>query len=60
MNKLIKRINELSKKSKLEELTESEKKEQKKLREKYLKNFRKNFKATLDNVKIIDDSKNEK
>ncbi|MFI3325019.1 MAG: DUF896 domain-containing protein [Clostridia bacterium] len=50
----IKRINELSKKSKTVGLTEDEKKEQDVLRKEYIKLFRKNLKAQLDNVEIKD------
>ncbi len=48
------RINELAKKSKEEGLTESEKQEQKALREEYLEAIRRNFRATLDSVEIVD------
>lgn len=48
----IDRINHLAKKSKAEGLDEVEKKEQKKLREEYLKTFRKNFRNQLDCIKI--------
>lgn len=47
---LIKRINYLYKKSVEEGLTEEEKLEQKELREKYLSNFRRNFRAQLETV----------
>jgi uncharacterized protein YnzC (UPF0291/DUF896 family) len=47
---LLKRINLLYKKSVEQGLTEEEKLEQKELREKYLSNFRKNFKAQLEKV----------
>lgn len=50
----IKRINELAKKAKTTGLTAKEKKEQKKLREEYLKVFRANFKAQLENIEIVD------
>lgn len=50
----IDRINELAKKSKKEELSSEEKTEQKKLREEYLKTFRKNFKTQLDSIEIVD------
>lgn len=53
MNKeLIEKINALSKKQKAEGLTEEEKIEQKKLRDEYLKEFRKSFKQRLDNLDI--------
>lgn len=48
---MIKRINQLYKKSVEEGLTEEEKREQKDLREKYLENFRNNFRAQLNTVK---------
>ena len=54
MSKRIDRINELSKKSKAEGLTELEKKEQDKLRKEYIKSFRKNLKSQLDNIEFID------
>lgn len=52
--KKILRINELAKKSRESELTEAEKQEQKELREEYLAAIRKNLRATLDNVEIVD------
>lgn len=55
----INRINALAKKSKLEGLTEKEQKEQKILREEYIKLFRNNLKATLNNI-VIMDTKNNK
>ncbi|HHW38969.1 MAG TPA: DUF896 domain-containing protein [Bacillales bacterium] len=48
------RINQLSKKAKTEGLTKEETIEQKKLREEYIKNFRKQFKDTLHSVTIVD------
>lgn len=50
----LKRINELSRKSKDEGLTDEEKKEQKKLREEYLKAFRQSFKNQLHSLKVVD------
>lgn len=50
----INRINELSRKSKKNGLTDEEKKEQKKLRQEYLNTFRKNFKRQLDSIEIVD------
>ncbi|MBS4537210.1 DUF896 domain-containing protein [Clostridium sp. D2Q-11] len=50
----INRINELAKKSKSQGLSSEEKTEQKKLREEYLKNFRKSFKGQLDSIEIVD------
>lgn len=54
MKDLIKRINELAKKSKTIGLTEAEKEEQQKLRQEYLKIFRGNMKKTLLNTKVVD------
>ena len=53
------RINELSKKSKGAGLTKEEIIEQQKLREEYLKNFRKSFKDTLHNVSVFDKKGND-
>ena len=58
-NELIKRINELSKKSKSEGLTEEEKAEQKALREQYIKEFRQGVRNTLDNVYTLDANGNK-
>ena len=52
-NKIL-RINELAKKSKEQGLTEAEAQEQKALREEYLAAIRKNFRATLDSIEIVD------
>ena len=49
------RINALAKKSKGEGLSQEEKKEQDMLRKEYLKNFRKSFRAQLDNIEIVDE-----
>lgn len=51
---LVDRINALAKKSKAEGLTSEEKVEQKLLRERYLKAFRENFRAQLENIEIVD------
>lgn len=50
--KLIDRINELAHKEKESGLSEEEKQEQAKLRKEYLAEFRKGFKAQLDNIDI--------
>ena len=50
----IARINELYHKSKAEGLTEAEKEEQKALRADYVRSFRENLRATLDNVSILE------
>lgn len=55
MKDLIKKINELARKSKTVGLTELEKEEQQKLRQEYLKVFRGNMKETLMNVKVVDE-----
>ena len=52
MDKLIKRINELAKKSREEGLTEAEKAEQQQLRAQYLENFRKSFRTQLENTDV--------
>ena len=52
---LVDRINMLARKSKTEGLTSEEKIEQKLLRERYLKAFRENFRAQLENIEIVDD-----
>jgi uncharacterized protein YnzC (UPF0291/DUF896 family) len=53
-NEKITRINELAKKSKTDELTESEKKEQQELRNEYVQSVRSSLKANLMSVKIVD------
>ncbi|MBU5424925.1 DUF896 domain-containing protein [Tissierella pigra] len=59
MEELIKRINELSHKSKTIGLTDEEKEEQQKLRQEYLKIFRGNMKRTLMEVKVVDEEGND-
>ena len=49
----IARINELSRKSKAEGLTEEEKKEQALLRQEFIASFRNNLKAQLDNIDVV-------
>lgn len=51
--KKIDRINELARKNKKEGLTEAEKKERDALRKEYLANFRKNFRARLENIEVV-------
>lgn len=53
--KLIERINALAKKSKEEGLTEEEKSEQQKLRRKYINVIKKNLRAELNNISIIEE-----
>ncbi|MFB1081009.1 DUF896 domain-containing protein [Jeotgalibacillus sp. JSM ZJ347] len=50
----IKRINELSKKSKEDTLTKAEADEQQALRQEYLQAFRGSMKQTIENVTVID------
>ena len=60
MDELIKRINELSRKSKTEGLSDSEKEEQAELRQKYIKAFRQGMQNTLQNVYIVDKDGNKR
>lgn len=55
MESLIKRINDLANKSKVEELTATEKAEQKKLRAEYLGMIRGQVKNQLASVKVVDE-----
>ena len=57
---LIKRINELARKSKAEGLTDEEKAEQAQLRAEYIAAFRQGVKNTLSNVYVVDEKGNEK
>ena len=50
----LKRIGELSRKSKTAGLSVEEAKEQSSLREEYLQTFRKTMRGTIENVKVID------
>ncbi len=49
----IARINALARKSKAEGLTEEEKKEQAILRQEYIANVRRNLRAQLDNIDVV-------
>lgn len=49
----IARINELARKAKAEGLTEEEKNEQTILRQEFIANVRKNLKAQLDNIDMV-------
>ena len=49
----IARINELSRKSKAEGLTEEERQEQAILRQEFIASFRNNLKAQLDNIDVV-------
>ena len=57
---MIDRINELARKKKTGGLTTEEQEEQKVLYKEYLAAFRKNFKAQLDNIEIVDGNDNER
>ncbi|SET33087.1 DUF896 domain-containing protein [Paenibacillus sp. NFR01] len=52
---LVARINELARKQKSVGLNEEELAERAKLREIYLGNVRRNFRAQLDNIEIVDE-----
>lgn len=52
----IDRINELARKSKIEELTEEEKMEQALLREEFLSEIRADVRASLESIEIVDES----
>lgn len=54
IDKLIARINELSRKNKTVGLTDAETAERDELRRQYLDNFKRNFRQQLDNIKIVD------
>lgn len=57
---MIDRINELSRKSKTAEgLTYAEKEEQQVLRRAYIDAFKRNLRATLENIEFVDDDKNK-
>ena len=60
MQELIKRINELAKKSREEGLTETEKEEQAELRRQYIQKFRQGMENTLQGVYIMDDKGNKR
>lgn len=51
---MIKRINELSRKSKAEGLNEAEKEEQQKLRKLYIESMKMNLRAQLDNIDVVE------
>lgn len=58
--RLIKRINELSRKSKTVGLSEDERLEQQKLRRVYIDAFKGNLKSTLENIVLVDEFGNQK
>ena len=60
MEELIKRINELARKSRAEGLNDAEKEEQARLRGEYIRKFRQGMENTLSNVYIVDEQGNKK
>ena len=58
--KKIDRINELAWKNKTEGLTPEEIKERDALRKEYLANFRKSFRARLENIEVVSPEEYEK
>ncbi|MBQ3055149.1 MAG: DUF896 domain-containing protein [Oscillospiraceae bacterium] len=60
METLIKRINELAQKSRIEGLSDAEKEEQAHLRAQYIQKFRQGMENTLSNVYIVDEKGNKK
>ncbi len=60
METLIKRINELARKSRETGLNEDEKAEQAELRKQYIAKFRQGMENTLSNVYIVDEQGNKK
>ena len=55
MERLIARINELSRKNKSAGLSESEIAEREQLRQQYLQIFKKNFRQQLDQIELTDE-----
>ena len=60
MEALIKRINELARKSRAEGLTPEETEEQAALRQEYIRRFRQGMENTLQGVYIMDDKGNKR
>lgn len=54
--KTLDRINALARLEKTRELTAEEKEEQARLRKEYLEDFRKSFRSTLLNTKVVDET----
>lgn len=57
--KLIQEINELAHKKKTQGLTPEEQKRQQKLRQQYLKEFRRGFEQQLQSIKVVDPNGND-
>lgn len=60
MQELIKRINELARKSREEGLSDAEKAEQAELRQQYIQKFRQGMENTLQGVYIMDEKGNKR
>ena len=60
MQELIKRINELARKSRQQGLDDEEKKEQDALRKEYIRRFRQGMENTLSGVYIMDEKGNKR
>lgn len=60
MQELIKRINELARKSREQGLNDEEKSEQDALRKEYIRRFRQGMENTLSNVYIMDEKGNKR
>lgn len=58
--KKIERINFLARKAKAEGLTPEEKREQQALRDEYIAAYRRNLRAQLDNMVLVDENGNER
>ena len=58
--KKIERINFLARKAKAEGLTPEEKREQQALRAEYIAAYRRNLRAKLDNMVLVDENGNER
>lgn len=58
--KLIDRINELARKSKLESLSEAELEEQAKLRRQYVDAYKRNLVSQLESIRVVDDKGNKR
>ncbi|GKU79350.1 DUF896 domain-containing protein [Paenibacillus sp. L3-i20] len=59
MDKIIARINELSRKNKASGLTDEETIERDQLRQQYLTNFKGNLKQQLDSIKYVEDEQED-
>ncbi|MED5018132.1 DUF896 domain-containing protein [Paenibacillus chibensis] len=60
IDSLVQRINELARKQKESGLSKEETEERAKLREQYLQNVRRNFKAQLETIEWVEDQQDGK